>query len=171
MAEPAVAVYVIFGAKVIDGRPSPALRRRVEGAFALGGARPDTRYLVTGGLGPPAEAEVMAGLLVALGVPDRHIIREPRSADTLQSARACARLLSGRSDVRTVVVCSSRYHLPRCVLLLRLLGIAAEAGAMPPDRPELGLAEWLFYVVREAVAIPYDAALVLLIKATSLRGA
>jgi uncharacterized SAM-binding protein YcdF (DUF218 family) len=156
-----VDVYIIFGAKVVDGQPSPALRRRVEGAFAQGGTRSHTRYLVTGGGGPPGEADVMARLLIERGVPDHVIVRERDSTDTLDSARACARLLAGNSDARNVIVCSSRYHIPRCRLLLWQLGIRTQAGDMPSDLEHLGLAEWLFYVVREAVAIPYDAALAL----------
>ncbi|HEX9465460.1 MAG TPA: YdcF family protein [Alphaproteobacteria bacterium] len=157
--------YVVFGAKVGEGGvPSGTLRRRVEGAFALGGSRPESRYLVTGGLGrhPPAEADVMARLLIELGVPVDQIILEREGLDTLSSARICAGILASRGDVARTIVCSSPYHNFRCHMLLRMMGIQAERGAMPSDRPALGVAKWLFYCLREVVALPYDLLLVVM---------
>ncbi len=153
---PALDIFIIFGARIVDGRPSPALRRRVENAFALGGTRPETRYLVSGGYGPPSEADMMAELLIGRGVPPEHIARDTESRTTLATARASARLLAGRRDVRRIVACSSSYHLPRCVMLLRLVGLKAGRAAVPSDRAEAGTATWLFYCLREALAIPHN---------------
>jgi len=154
MSPPGLDVFIIFGARIVDGRPSPALVRRVEGAFALGGTRPDTRYLVSGGWGPPTEAAVMEELLVARGVPATQIIRDRESRNTLASARAAARLLTNRADIRRIVAVSSSYHLPRCVLLLRLVGLRAEAAPVASERAAMGTGAWLYAVAREAVAIP-----------------
>ena len=155
MAPPSgLDIFIIFGARIIDGRPTPALRRRVENAFALGGTRPETRYLVTGGGGPPTEAAVMEELLTARGVSSHQIIRDRESRNTRASARAAAGLLAGRADIRRIIACSSSYHLPRCVLLLRLAGVRATRAPVASERTAMGTGRWLYAVLRETVAIP-----------------
>ncbi len=47
---------------------------------------------------------------------------------------------------------SSGYHLPRCVMLLRMAGMRAAACPPPPRRA------WVWYWrLRECAALPYDA--------------
>jgi uncharacterized SAM-binding protein YcdF (DUF218 family) len=153
---------VIFGAKLRpDGRPTGTLRRRVEGAVRAGLRLKAPMYLVTGAAGKtgPAEAVVMRELLLGLGVDPQAVIMEDQSRDTFDSAVNCCRVLRRRADVGRVLVASSDYHMPRCRLLLGLLGMATEKVAMASDRPFLGAAQWLWYLLREAAALPYDAAL------------
>jgi uncharacterized SAM-binding protein YcdF (DUF218 family) len=153
---------VIFGAKLRpDGRPTETLRRRVEGAARAGARLQAPCYLVTGAAGPtgPAEAEVMRDLLLGLGIDHQAVIVEDRSRDTFDSAVNCSRLLRQRADVGRVFVASSAYHMPRCQLLLALLGLMTEKVPMASDRPWVGAARWLSYLLHEAVALPYDAAL------------
>ena len=162
MAGPAI---VIFGAAVrADGTPSTALRRRVEAAFACGRAMPDVLYVPTGGVGRhgPAEAAVMAGLLRALGVPDSAILPEPTGTDTLSSVRAAARLLRGR--LAPVYAASSAYHLPRCVLLLRLAGLPARPCPAPPHPAARGFARRWYWRLREGLALPMDAAMMIVLR-------
>ncbi|APT57389.1 hypothetical protein RGI145_10060 [Roseomonas gilardii] len=151
---------VIFGAAVRpDGSPSQTLRRRVEAALAHGRRRhPPPLYVPTGAKGRhgPSEASVMARLLREGGVPPADILEEPTGTDTLSSARAVAGLL--RDWHGPVLVASSGYHIPRCVLLLRLLGLPARPG--PAARAAPGFQDWRWRL-REAPAIPYDAALAL----------
>ncbi|MFC7607826.1 YdcF family protein [Teichococcus aestuarii] len=129
---------VIFGAAVrADGGPSLTLRRRVMAAAAFGATLPSPLYVPTGAKGRhgPAEAEVMGRLLQDLGVPAAAIRLEPTGTDTLSSARACAALLRGHQG--PVYAASSGYHLPRCVMLLRLYGLRARA-APPPEAAHAG---------------------------------
>ena len=151
--------YVVFGALVRpDGTPSGSLARRVEGALENARTVGDARFLVSGGQGRhgPPEAEVMAGMLRAAGVAGDAITQDAESTDTLSSVRNCARILKSAGDAERVYVCSSAYHNPRCALLFRMYGIKAHIPPMPGDRQALGTGKWLYYVLREVVAIPYD---------------
>jgi len=152
------AAIVIFGAAVRPGgRPSETLRRRVEAAIAFGRSLDGPLYVPTGGLGrhPPTEARVMARLLLRAKIPRDRIRLEETGRDTLSSALAVADLLRGHGG--PVFAVSSAYHLPRCVLLLRMAGLAARA-APPPRQPVRDIWRWW---LREGAALPYDAALML----------
>ena len=162
---------IIFGAAVRpDGSASPALRRRVEAAAAFGAGLPGPLYVPTGGQGRhgPAESAVMAALLRERGVSPDRILEEPTGTDTLSSVLACAALLRARGHAgsgRPVFAATSGYHLPRCLLLLRLAGLPASP-APPPEADPSWPRRW-YWRLREAPALPYDAALML---AARLRG-
>ena len=158
-------VFVIFGAAVRpDGSPSPTLARRTLGAWALSQRVAARRFLVTGGRGRfgPPEADVMRALLLERGVPDAEIEREDRSLDTLESALRCARILKSRRPLGRVVVVTSRYHAFRCWLLLRLLGIRSRIGEISDDWGTAPLRSRVYHRLRESVATPWDATLILL---------
>jgi uncharacterized SAM-binding protein YcdF (DUF218 family) len=157
--------FVIFGAALRpDGTASGSLVRRVEGALALACAVPARLFLATGGVGRygPAEAEVIGDLLVAAGVDGREILVESQASDTLESALLCDRILRRRDDIELIVPCTSRYHVPRCAVLLRLLGYRVRIGRMPADRPYVGWRKWAAYVLKECIALPWDVLLLLL---------
>lgn len=153
---------IIFGAAVRpDGSASPALRRRVEAAHAFGAGLPAALYLPTGGQGRfgPPESTVMAALLTERGVPPARILQEPTGTDTLSSVLACAALLRARGHDGAVFAATSGYHLPRCLLLLRLAGWPARA--VPPPEADPSWPRRWYWRLREAPALPYDAALML----------
>jgi uncharacterized SAM-binding protein YcdF (DUF218 family) len=161
---PDPAAIIIFGAAVRpSGLPSGALRRRVEAALAFGEALPGTLYVPTGARGRFGEAEsaVMAALLVTRGVPRARILEEPTGTDTLSSAIACARLLRARGHRGPVLAASSAYHLPRCLLLLRLAGLKARAVPPPRAPAAAGWRQRWWWRLREVPALPYDALLML----------
>ncbi len=153
---------VIFGAAVKRGGvPSAALEQRVRAALGCAARNPGAWFLPTGGVGRhrPSEAAVMARLLRQAGVEPARIVPEENATDTLSSARACARLLRARGHRGRVLVATSTYHLPRCLALLRLAGFDARG-----CRPFAGPASHRFSVrwfwrLREAVALPYDLAI------------
>jgi uncharacterized SAM-binding protein YcdF (DUF218 family) len=154
------ACYVIFGARLKpDGSAGAALKRRIAGALAAARNNPDAHFLVTGAQ-PQAgrtEAEIMRQLLIAAGIPEERILVEDAAHNTRSSAINCTAMLHARPALRPVAVCSDRFHQPRCILLLRQCGLAAEMVPMPDERREMRAHVWLFYRLREVAAITYDA--------------
>ncbi len=137
------------------------MRVRVAAALETGRRLHDPLYLPTGGQGRYGrpEAEVMADALVEAGVSRRSILLEPTAVNTLGSALACAGLL-GRSE-RPAYVATSAYHMPRCVVLLRLAGVRARPGAMPRVPASQRWGKRWFWRLREVPALPIDAVLLL----------
>lgn len=156
---------VVFGAAVRPGgRPSPALRHRIDGAVAWARDHPTAMVMPTGGVGEhgPAEAVVMRRALVEAGIGSSRIVVEPRGRDTLESVRLCHRLLQARGDCRRIVCCTSTYHQPRCVLLFRLLGYTVVIPSVPNTMGKMSRRTYGRLVVREFAATPYDGLLLLL---------
>jgi uncharacterized SAM-binding protein YcdF (DUF218 family) len=104
----------------------------------------------------------MARLLAARGVPPDRILLEETATDTLSSVRAVAALLRRHRVVAPVLAASSGYHLPRCLLLLRLVGVSASA--CPPPPPPVGLLRRWYWRLREVLAMPYDAGILILLR-------
>jgi uncharacterized SAM-binding protein YcdF (DUF218 family) len=141
---------------------------RVDAAVAFAAGFSEPLFIPTGGVGRhgPSEASVMAALLQARGIAEHHILLEETGTDTLSSARAVAVLLRSRAITVPVFAASSLFHLPRCLLLLRLLRIPARA-AVPPIVPA-ATHWWLraYWWLRELLALPYDCTLALLSRIT-----
>ena len=158
------AIVVIFGAAVRpDGQPSETLRHRVDAAvrFAARFARPV--FIPTGAKGRygDAEATVMVRQLAGAGIPLAAIRPEITGTDTLSSVRAVVAMVRGAS---TVYACTSAYHLPRCLLLLRLAGVRVRA--CPPPPVPAASTQWRrwYWRLRETAALPYDALLAILLR-------
>ncbi len=153
---------VIFGAAVRpDGEPSVTLRRRIEGAFARGHQLTRPVFLATGGTGlcGPAEAIVIRDTLIGLGAAENRIVVEDRSDDTLSSVLNCAAILRRQPSIGRVYVCTSGYHIFRCLVLFMMMGIRALPVSVSDDRSALGWLKWVYLRCREIAAIPYDVVL------------
>lgn len=166
-----MVAIAIFGAAVrADGQPSPALARRIGYGLRAAADWPHAPVFCSGAVGRegPSEASVMAAALTACGVDPDRIVLDEASRDTLQSAVAVARFMKSRGLSRAIV-CSDRYHIPRIRLLLAALGVATVAGAMAPGRAGTRVRHWTRMRAREALAIPYDLAIVLVRRRRFLR--
>jgi uncharacterized SAM-binding protein YcdF (DUF218 family) len=103
-----------------------------------------------GGTGPVPEAEIMHQIALARGVPERALLVERRSRNTVENAREAARLLRERG-VREVLLVSDRSHLPRAALLFRLAGLRVAGRAGVPPQSLL----WeMAAAIRECAALP-----------------
>ena len=155
------AIIVIFGAAVRpDGSASQTLRYRVEAAARFGARFTRPLFIPTGAKGRYGEAEatVMARQLADAGFPVEAIHQEKTGTDTLSSVRAVARMVRGQSPV---YACTSAYHLPRCLVLLRLAGIRARACPPLPVPAAASLRLRWYWCLRETPALPYDALLMI----------
>lgn len=147
-------LIVVYGARVYaDGRPSPALRDRVETGAALYRAGFAPRVMMSGGAGDGAvhETVAMRDLAVALGVPARAIIRDPRGVDTRSTVRATAALCRAQGWCRVLAV-SHGYHLARVKMASERAGLA-ETWTVP-SVDSLGLVRARF-MAREVAALWY----------------
>jgi uncharacterized SAM-binding protein YcdF (DUF218 family) len=152
------AIFLLGAAVTPEGGPSPALMRRIAGAARAAEEHPEAPIFCSGGLGrhAPAEAVVMAGELIRLGVPHGRLRMDGESCDTLQSVLAFAAFLRAERLDRCVV-CTDRFHMPRVQMMLAVLGVGSIRG--PVAKPN---APWRYLAcmrAREALAIPYDMAL------------
>jgi uncharacterized SAM-binding protein YcdF (DUF218 family) len=137
-----------------DGRPGPALMRRTDHAARLWAEGRAGVILATGGPegADLTEAEAMRRRLRDQGVPESAILLEPRARDTYQNALFSIPLLRAEGLGRAILV-SDRYHLPRALMLFRLMGCPAVASSpvsTAPRRDRLVRAGW------ETLAIPRD---------------
>lgn len=158
------AYFLIFGAAVRPDRtPSGTLLRRIQGALTAASGSPGARFLCSGGAGASGhvEADVMRDLLLQAGVAPDAILMEREGRDTLHQVRLCSAILHAAGDVEEVVPCTSRYHVPRCAILLRALGWRVRTAPMPGDWGLLPARKYLWYHLKEVAALPYDLALLL----------
>ena len=122
---------LILGARVwADGRPSRFLRERVVTGVRLYRRGLVDRLIMSGaeydssGYGEPA---VMRRVAEAAGVPPEAIVEDGLGVDTYSS---CIRARD-EFGVRSVIVATQEFHLPRAVWLCERLGLDAQ-GAHPP---------------------------------------
>ena len=152
---------IIFGAAVNpNGEPSGALKRRLDSALAM--KRPSTFFIVSGGIGKNktvSEAEVMKSMLSNSGIKEENILMDEESIDTLASVVNCTAILKARKDYREVIICTDRYHIPRCRWLFLLFSISTKYQPVLSGLQANGIARWVYYYLREAAAIPYDTVL------------
>lgn len=110
--EAADAALVLGNAVNRRGRPNPCLRSRVEAGVRLYRAGKVPLLLMSGGTDPDGsnQAEAMKNMALNLGVPEAHIITEPRSENTYQNMVFSRPLLA---ETTRVIMVSDAFHLPR----------------------------------------------------------
>ncbi len=156
-----MGTYVIFGAAVKPGGiPSGSLSRRIKAAIDASNGDDKGIFICSGGLGkyPPTEARVMQGELREEGVGADRILLDEKSMDTLDTIINCRKIIR-ENDLSDVVVCTDRYHQARCMILFRLAGIRTSKARVAPSRKPLGTKKWIWYNIKELIATPYDALL------------
>ena len=151
-ARPAGAI-VVFGAAEYAGRPSPIYRARLDHAFALFRKGLAPVVITTGGYGyDPTYSEGGVGrdYLRSLGIPDRDLIAETQSSDTVQSAQRVAVIIK-TNGLRTCLAVSDAYHVFRVKQMLQGEGVTAYAAPRPDSLPH-SFWERSFLVAREAIS-------------------
>ncbi|MEO0472637.1 MAG: YdcF family protein [Bacteroidota bacterium] len=130
-------VIVILGNQVMpDGTPSVRLQERLDKGLELYQAGKGKYVLVSGGLGKEGfdEAKVMANYLAGKGIPRERLIEDPQGNTTFLTAQNSKRLMNQR-QIYSAIVVSQYYHLMRCELAFRKMGIkdvSSEAAVFHP---------------------------------------
>lgn len=139
---------VVLGAAQYNGRPSPALRNRLDHALDLYDQGLAPMIVVTGGRQEGdrfTEATSGYNYLRTQGVPDQAIRKEVQGHTTYESLAAVARFLR-TEDINDVILVSGPAHTKR------LSGIAEDVGlhaAISPSNGSAGGRE----LIRETLAV------------------
>ncbi len=126
---------LLFGKHAPRGRLDADFTARLDRAATLWREHPPRRMVLLGGgpAGMPTEAELARDGLQARGIAaDAPLLLEAASRDTLQNLRNARELLVPLAERGHVVLLSSRYHLARCALFARQLGLDAQVCAAEP---------------------------------------
>jgi SanA protein len=140
-------VAIVLGASVHrSGKPSPVVEARLAAALALMRGKQARKILVSGDHRPDEydEVQAMKRWLVRAGVSPDLVIVDRAGLRTFDSMERAARVFS----VRSAVVCTQSFHLPRAVFLARRAGIDAVGLRTGGGLVETGLRDLL----RESLA-------------------
>lgn len=147
---------IVLGAGVNGKTPSLSLRVRLDAALDFAGENPDSRLVLSGGMGEGediTEAQCMYDWLVARGVEPERLIMEPKAVSTEENLDFSRELIAGVDpDFDSVTIVTAGYHILRAKLMAEDAGFE-NVTAVPAvtARPVLELN----YYLREAVAIWY----------------
>ena len=131
---------IVLGAKIdSDGNPTPVLLSRVTEAVREYERGVAPRIIVTGGhTSNYTEAEVMARLAHAQGVPDSAIVKESQAENTIENACYSARIMK-QHGWKSAEVVTSPSHLPRAGIIFSRVPIEWRGHAATPlDAPTAG---------------------------------
>jgi len=180
-AEGHADAIVVLGAAQYGGRPSPVLRARLDHALALWKSDRAARVVLTGGRRPGdliSEAAAGRRYLVRRGVPTQAILLEPAGRTSLASMEGAAALLQAWRDslpaaVRdtmprraSILLVSDPFHMLRLDVLARLHGLRPLPSPTRTSPISANRAVAIEYMLREALALPTDMALMLWLRLT-----
>ncbi len=152
---------LVLGAQVLRGVPSWELAARLETALQLYRSGLARRIIVSGMVRPRYdEPDAMAAWLESRGVAPGDVVIDRggfRTAASMADAAA--------TGVRSLLVVSQRYHLPRALYLARHAGLEAIGVPAPELRRVLG--DRIFLFMRETTA---RAEIILEVAARGVRG-
>lgn len=149
-AQPAQAI-IVLGAAQYNGRPSPALKARLDHAAELYERKLAPVVVLTGGNRPGdkyTEAYVGAVYLRKAGIPGGALRLETGGRNSWQSLAAAARFLE-QDGIREVLLVTSPYHSLRVVHIAAEVGLRGHASPAEdaPDKVTLG------HLTHETIAV------------------
>ena len=140
---------LVLGAALWDGRPSPALKERLDQALRLYREGWVQYLILSGGMGDDGltEAEGMKRYLVERGVPPDRLLLEDRSRNTAENIAYSKKILEERNWDRFYLV-THDYHM------YRALRYAERAGLDATPAPVHSRVLWTpFFKARECLAL------------------
>ena len=146
---------LVLGAKVSrNGRPSLALKNRIDAAYDYLTAHPDCTAILSGGRGsdePMTEAQCMFDQLTARGIDPERLWLEDRSTSTWENLKFTLALIGEKTGAKpdTIALLSSEFHLYRAGLFAGQFGL--ETVGVPAKTTLFFLK--VNYFIREAIAV------------------
>ncbi len=148
----AADAIVVLGAAQYNGRPSEVFAARLDHAAALYRDGDAPRVITIGG-GQPGdvvtEGEAGRRYLLRAGLPEAALMAVGTGNDTLISLRAAAAEMSAHGWSSAILV-SDPWHLARCRMIARDLGIAAQVSPVTRG-PATGRSIEPRYIAREVL--------------------
>lgn len=141
LAPPRRMTALVFGRRLENDAPERDYQLRLQRVLTLAEQRRTGHVLLLGGCSGGQCSEAAAGhaWLQQHGLStDVWVELEPDSIDSLENLRQARQLLQAQTDgaeLPPVALVSSRYHLARCLLLARRLGLDAVPIAAEPAMP------------------------------------
>lgn len=131
------AIIVLGSPAGWEGNPTPTQLARVTEAVHEYERGVAPRLILTGGrtYREYVEADVMARVARAQGVPDSAIFEEPEARDTIQNACYSVRIMNAHGW-RSAEVISAAAHLPRAGIIFSRQSINWRTHAAPSMEPE-----------------------------------
>jgi uncharacterized SAM-binding protein YcdF (DUF218 family) len=130
MSRPHSSAVLVLGASLKDdGKPSPAMVRRVAKGCEFFQAQKADFLILSGGytskISELCEAEIMGQLAMENGLGQDHILLETKARTTLENILNSERLIRDKSIDRLIII-SDPVHLPRVQLICDKRGVSAE---------------------------------------------
>lgn len=143
-------VILVLGSRLVNGSLTEEFKTRLECAAQVNKMVP---LLIAGGLsrsGMPSEAIAGRDWLAERGLDHRQILMEDGSRNTLENLSRARDLMLQYGFARPLLI-TSRYHLARCYILARGLGLSPVL--CPTEKPGLAAPLSLARTFLEAVMI------------------
>ena len=144
-------LILVLGAAEYRGRPSPALRARLDHALELYQRKFAPLILTTGGAGGDpvfTEGGVGRSYLIGHGVPPEAIVIENEGETTVESTAMTAEIMR-RMSLHSVIVVSDGYHIYRVKRMLQSRGLTVYGSPRKEHSQESLHEDWNY--VKQAV--------------------
>lgn len=159
-AEPGLDYVIVLGAGIHKDDISNTLRLRLEKAAEYARENPETVLVLSGGQGknePGTEAAAMQDYLIKLGVPEKQLRLEERSASTTENIAYSKILLEqeqkqNQSRPLRIGLLTSNFHLYRAEMIARKQGF----GRIYKIAAESDRVLFIHYCLRDCAAILKD---------------
>ena len=151
--DPGADAVLVLGGGLWDGKPAPALQRRLDAALSYALDNPAAWVVVSGGQGPDeprTEASAMAEYLVEHGLDAQRLLLEEASYSTYENFAYSQSILDQKlGKTYRVVFVTSDFHIMRSAQLAESLGLSAQglaAGSDPLFIPMYYIREYLVLI-------------------------
>jgi len=141
---------IVLGAAVWDGKPSPAMRERLDIAVQVYQAKLTKHIIVSGGIGADetlSEAQAMKTYLMEKGIPGNDIILEDRSHSTYENL-SNSKAIMDDLHFKNAIIVTHGFHALRASLMAESLGIASTI-----EPVQIRPINLKYYVLRECAGI------------------